>query len=320
LKKAGFPLNNPLSGKNFKIMSNFTPSYIQSHKNGTLEAKAAQAKKMMESCRLCPRYCRVNRIQGEQGFCRTGSEIRVSGISPHFGEESPISGTRGSGTIFFVMCNLGCVFCQNYDISHLGGGSIITPEELAEAMLRLQAQGCHNINFVTPTHVTAGILEALVFAVKKGLNLPIVWNCGGYESPEALEMLDGIVDIYMPDFKFWDEKYSVKYAHAPGYPDAARNTVKEMHRQVGDLKMDNRGIAYRGLLIRHLVMPDNAAGTEELVKWLASEISPDTYINIMDQYRPCFKASQYPEINRRITGTEYKEAVESAKKSGLRLD
>ncbi|MCE1248049.1 MAG: radical SAM protein [Firmicutes bacterium] len=298
----------------------FTPCYIETYKAGLLEERIRQAQLYMESCCLCPRYCRVNRLQGEHGFCRTGQEIRVSGITPHFGEESPISGIRGSGTIFFVMCNLGCVFCQNYDISHLGGGNILSAEELADAMLLLQAKGCHNINFVTPTHVIAGILKALTFAVKKGLRIPLVWNCGGYESPEALALLDGIIDIYMPDFKFWHEEKALRYCYAAGYPQAARNAVKEMHRQTGDLKTDARGIAYRGILIRHLVMPDNAAGTEELVRWLSSELSPDTYINIMDQYRPCFKASQFPEINRKITAKEYADAVEWGKQSGLRID
>jgi len=298
----------------------FEPAYIRPHREGILKEKIRQAYKLMESCILCGRRCRVNRLNGELGFCKTGAELKVSSYGPHHGEEAPLVGRYGSGTIFLTHCNLGCIFCQNYDISILGRGSVYSIEKLAMVIMKVYNMGCHNINFVTPTHQLPMILEALEIAIEGGLDVPVVWNCGGYESPEALEILDGIIDIYMPDFKYWNEEPARKYSHAPNYPEVAKAALKEMHRQVGDLTMDERGIAQIGLLVRHLVMPNNIVGTAEFVRWLAAEISPNTYINVMAQYRPCYEASRHKEIDRRTTNKEYGEAVEAAREAGLRLD
>lgn len=300
--------------------NNFIPVYQETHRKGIIKEKIQKAYSLMESCVLCGRYCRVNRMKGERGFCNTGKLPVISSFGPHYGEESPLVGSYGSGTIFLTGCNLGCIFCQNFDISLGQEGSTHSFAQLADMMMNLQNRGCHNINFVTPSHQAPMIIEALDIAVNNGLNIPIVWNCGGYESPEALEILDGIVDIYMPDFKFFDKEPAKKYLNAEDYPDMARNALKEMYRQVGDLKVDEWGIAVRGLLVRHLVMPGRLAGTKELVEWLAGEISPDTYINIMSQYHPCHKARNFREINRRITDEEYREAVEWGRSAGLRLD
>jgi putative pyruvate formate lyase activating enzyme len=244
----------------------------------------------------------------------------VSSSGPHFGEEAPLVGAGGSGTIFLSHCNLGCLFCQNEDISHGGGGRITTPQAIASTMLGLQKRGCHNINFVTPTHQAPFLLEAVLLAIPQGLKVPVVWNCGGYESMESLTLLDGIVDIYMPDFKYWDEEPARRYSLAGNYPEVARAALKEMHRQVGILTMDNEGVALRGLLIRHLVMPGEIAGTGKFVEWAARELSPDTYVNIMAQYHPSFRAHEFPELNRRITAQEYRRAVEAGRRAGLRLD
>ena len=299
---------------------NFIPSFIETRKKGMLKTKIREAYRLMESCVLCGRYCRVNRMKGEKGFCNTGKLPVVSSFGPHYGEESPLVGRYGSGTVFLTGCNLGCMFCQNYDISIGREGSTHSVSELSDIIMNVRHKGCHNINFVTPSHQMPMILEALDIAAEKGLNVPVIWNCGGYESPEALEILDGVVDIYMPDFKFFDSKPAKKYLNAEDYPETAKNALKEMHRQVGDLQMDDRGIAVRGLLVRHLVMPGRLAGTAEFVKWLAEEVSPDTYVNIMRQYHPCHKAKNYKEINRRITDSEFREAVEWAGDQGLRLD
>jgi putative pyruvate formate lyase activating enzyme len=263
----------------------------------------------------------VNRLGGEQGYCRTGPTALVSGVSPHFGEEDPLVGRYGSGTIFFANCSLGCVFCQNYELSHLGQGRETSPEVLAEHMLHLQALGCHNINWVTPTHVIPMLLQALLIAVPKGLNLPLVYNCGGYESLDTLRLLERVVDIYMPDFKFWDPNIAQELAQAPDYPEMARRALKEMHRQGGDLLIDSEGLARKGLLLRHLVMPNHRAGTREIMTFVGGEISPLTYVNIMDQYRPCGQAASLPSINRRIFNEEYMQALNWAVDSGLhRLD
>lgn len=279
----------------------------------------------LKECTLCPRQCRVDRTSGEVGFCSTGNKPFISSWGPHFGEERPLVGYYGSGTIFFGYCNLGCIYCQNWTISHLGEGQEMAYEELANIMLNLQRSGCHNINLVTPTHQMPMILHSIFLAKNLGLNLPIVYNCGGYESLELLKTLDGIIDIYMPDFKYSDPEMGLKYSKAKDYPQVARAAIKEMHRQVGVLKVDEWGIirkgllASRGLLIRHLVLPNNIAGTKEFVKFIADEISKDTYVNIMNQYRPCYKAHDYPELNRRITNKEYTEAIQAALDAGLTM-
>jgi len=297
------------------------PAYIETARTGELQERAAQAVAALSECRLCPRECGVNRLEGELGVCRTARLARVCSYSPHFGEEDPLVGQMGSGTIFFSYCNLLCVFCQNWEISHLGEGREVEAEELAEIMLYLQSQGCHNINLVSPTHVVAQFLEALALAAERGLQLPIVYNTGGYDKVETLRLLEGVVDIYMPDIKYASGKHAARFSKAADYPEVARAAVVEMHRQVGDLVLDARGIATRGLLVRHLVMPEDIAGTAEVMRFLAEEVSRDTYVNVMAQYRPCGEAHQYPEIARRISPEEYEAAVRAALKAGLhRLD
>ena len=295
----------------------FEPAYLKLHRSGALKERIEKAWALLESCTLCPRNCRVDRLAGERGFCRTGRLPIVSSWGPHFGEERPLVGRGGSGTIFFTYCNLGCVFCQNYDISHLGSGEEISTRRLGEAMLELQQMGCHNINFVTPTHFVPQILDALPLAIEAGLSLPLVYNSGGYDSVETLRLLDGIFDIYMPDFKYSDRKVSARFSNAPDYPEAAKAALREMHRQVGELQLDERGIARRGLLIRHLVLPEDLAGTKEAMQFIAQQISPQTYVNVMEQYRPCHQASEHPPLDRPITGREFREAVEMALQEGL---
>jgi putative pyruvate formate lyase activating enzyme len=286
-----------------------------------LDKKIRQAEAILKNCVLCPRECRVDRTAGELGFCKTGVNPFVSSWGPHFGEERPLVGTHGSGTIFFGRCNLGCIICQNHTISHLGEGSAISFKRLAEIMLELQGRGCHNINLVTPTHQMPMILRSLSLAIVEGLVIPIVYNCGGYESLEPIELLDGVIDIYMPDFKYADPAPALRYSKAVAYPAVMKAALKEMHRQVGDLVLDEKGVALRGLLVRHLVLPEGVAGTRDVVKFIAEEISRDTYINIMDQYHPCHQAYDYPPLNRRITAKEYAEAVKLALDAGLnRLD
>ncbi len=297
------------------------PSYLSLYRNGAFEPRMEKALALMEQCHLCPRRCGVDRLNGETGYCRTGRHARVASYNAHFGEEAPLVGRHGSGTLFLSSCNLFCSFCQNYDISHLNEGVEVAPDRIAAMMIELMERGCHNINFVTPTHVVAQILEALKPAIEHGLNIPLVYNSGGYESVETLRLLDGIFDIYMPDFKFWEDRWSETFCNAPDYRDVARAAIREMHRQVGDLVVDGEGIAVRGLLIRHLVMPNGVAGTDNIMNFLAKEISSDTYVNVMDQYRPCGHANKDPVINRRLTSQEYREAVDAAKKAGLyRLD
>lgn len=295
----------------------FTPAYLQLPPN-VLSDKVREAEDILKECTLCPRQCRVDRTANQKGFCRTGDKPFISSYGPHFGEEKPLVGRFGSGTIFMGNCNLGCLFCQNYSISHLGEGVEISFEKLAEIMLSLQEQGCHNINFVTPTHQMPMILKSLLIASEKGLKLPVVYNCGGYESLHAIELLEDIVDIYMPDIKYADPAMALKYSEAEDYPEFAKAAIKEMHRQVGDLVIDQQGIAMRGLLVRHLVLPEGIAGTEGVVKFIAEEISKNTYINIMDQYHPCFKALQIPPLNRRLTQQEYANAVQMAIDAGLK--
>ncbi len=297
------------------------PLYLTLHREGKLKERAKALKERLEACDLCPHTCGVNRLKEEKGFCRVLASPMVSSYGPHFGEEQPLVGYGGSGTIFFTYCNMACVYCQNWEISHLGEGEEVSTEELARMMLSLQARGCHNINLVTPTHQVAFIVEALVLAVEKGLRLPLVYNCGGYEKVETLRLLEGVVDIYMPDFKYGDEKIALKLSKVPRYPEVARQALKEMHRQVGDLKLDDEFIAWRGLLVRHLVLPGRLAGTKEILRFIAQEISPNTYINIMDQYYPCGEAWKYPPLDRRLTREEYEEALAWAQEVGLtRLD
>jgi putative pyruvate formate lyase activating enzyme len=304
-----------------KDKTGFCPSYLELHERGILEERAAEAGERMKSCRLCPRECRVNRLEDERGFCRTGRNSVVSSYSPHFGEEDPLVGSGGSGTIFFTHCNLLCLFCQNYEISHLGEGREVSPDRLAGVMLHLQEQGCHNINFVSPSHGVPQILAALPLAIEGGLKVPLVYNTGGYDSPETLRLLEGIFDLYMPDLKFMDGEVSQHYCRAKDYPERARAAIREMHRQVGDLVLDARSIAERGMLVRHLVLPGGLAGTREAMRFLAREVSPDTYVNVMAQYHPCGEAMEHPPLNRRITGKEYEEALNIAREEGIhRLD
>jgi putative pyruvate formate lyase activating enzyme len=297
------------------------PGYVALARSGELKERAARAVARMADCELCPRRCKVDRLQGELGFCRTGRKARVASYSPHFGEESPLVGTRGSGTVFMSSCNLLCSFCQNREISHGTEGLEAEPDQLAQVMLLLAEQGCHNINVVTPSHVVPQILEALVIAAERGLSLPLVYNSGGYDEVGTLRLLDGVVDVYMPDFKLWDGAWADRCCGAPDYPEKARAAVREMHGQVGDLEIGPDGLARRGLLVRHLVMPGGIAGTRRVAEFLAGEISPDTYVNVMDQYRPVGEACGDETIGRRLTAAEFREATAAAREAGLhRLD
>ncbi len=297
----------------------FEPAYLHLYRTGELQDRVRQAIESLKSCRVCPRRCGDDRLQNQAGVCQTGRFARVSSYFPHRGEEDCLRGWKGSGTIFFAGCCLRCPFCQNFEISHTAQGKETRPATLAAMMLHLQALGCHNINFVTPEHVVPQILEALVIAVKGGLRLPIVYNSSAHDSLESLHFMDGVVDIYMPDFKIWESRMAVKYLAAKNYPETARRAIKEMHRQVGELKMDEHGIARRGVLVRHLVMPGRIAGTREIMEFLSREVSPHTYVNLMEQYAPAGKVSpeKFPELNRRITAQEYADAVDSARKAGL---
>jgi len=303
-------------------MAEFEAAYVKLLRTGELQQRVEEARSILEECRLCGRECGVNRLETTKGaVCRTGEKAVVSSFNAHFGEEDPLVGQHGSGTIFFTNCNLKCQFCQNYEISQLGEGREVEPEELAAMMLHLQDRKCHNVNFVSPTHVIPQILDALLIAAEKGLRVPLVHNSGGYDSLEALELLDGIVDIYMPDMKYGDAEAGRTYSKVEDYPSVNQMGVKEIHRQVGDLTMDGQGVAQRGLLVRHLVLPNNLAGTGDIVEFLAEEISPETYLNVMAQYRPTYKAHLYPEINRRPSAQEMEEGVELALEAGLtRLD
>jgi len=294
------------------------PLYLEKLTLLELQQRAEALHQLQEECRICPNECLARRTEGETGECNSTDEVNISSVGPHFGEEPPLVGTFGSGTIFFTNCNLDCEFCQNYDISHLGLGREVSTEELASSMLNLQQRGCHNINFVTPTHFTPQIAEALVMAVEKGLEIPLVYNCGGYESVETLKLLEDIVDIYMPDIKYSINENALKYSGVQNYWGIVTAAVKEMHRQVGNLKISKRGLAQRGLLIRHLVLPNDIAGSKKVIDFVADEISKDSYINIMDQYRPAYNASNYEKLNRRITPSEYKEVIDYAFSKGLR--
>jgi putative pyruvate formate lyase activating enzyme len=296
----------------------FTPCYIETFRSGKLREKIKAAYQILENCDLCQRNCKVNRLKGELGTCKVGKEPMTSSAGPHFGEEPPLVGRRGSGTIFFTGCNLLCLYCQNYEISHLMEGREISIEELGVSMLYLQEIGCHNINFVTPTHQVPQILAALEIAIPKGLKVPLVYNTGGYDSIQELKLMDGIIDIYMPDIKYWQGEVARKFSHgAKDYPEAARAALKEMHRQVGNLIINKEGLAERGLLIRHLVLPEGLAGSKEVLHFIANELSKDSYVNIMDQYRPCGRAMEFPPLDRRINRQEFIEAIEIARKEGL---
>jgi putative pyruvate formate lyase activating enzyme len=295
-------------------------AYLALLQSGELEKRAQAALERLVACDICPRQCGVNRLQGELGECHTGSEAIVASVQPHFGEEQPLVGTGGSGTIFFTWCNLHCQYCQNDTISQLGEGVPLGAQRLAELMLTLQHRRCHNINFVSPSHVVPQILAATLIAARQGLRVPLVYNTGGYDRLETLALLDGVFDIYMPDMKYADAEVAERYSQVKDYPAINQAAVREMHRQVGDLVVDERGIAVRGLLVRHLILPQGLAGTAEVVCFLAG-LSRDTYLNLMDQYRPCYKARSLPPFDRRITVPEYEEAVRLAHQAGLyRLD
>ncbi len=294
------------------------PGYALLEEKGVLADRVEQAYALFENCELCPRRCGVNRRKGETGICRATEQLMVYSRQPHFGEELPLVGNRGSGTIFFSNCNLRCVFCQNWPIAHEGRGREVSDEQLADMMIDLQNMGCHNINLVTPTHVMPNILNATRIALEKGLRLPLCYNTGGYERTECIRMLDGIVDIYLPDLKFMDPEEAERYAGAADdYPEKAKAAIIEMHRQVGDAVVEPRGTATRGLMVRHLVMPNRVAGTQDFVRWVAENLSADTYVNIMSQYRVEHRAFEYPEIARAITPEEFVEAIGWAKDTGI---
>lgn len=292
---------------------NHKPGYIQLHRSGELRRRGEFLWELLGDCRLCPRECGVNRLEGEKGFCNATSTLRVASYHAHFGEERPLVGVGGSGTIFLSHCNLGCVFCQNWDISHRGGGSDMEIHDLARMMLDLQDLGCHNINVVTPTHYSPHILLALAEAAECGLRLPLVWNTCGWERKAILEMLDGVVDIYLADFKYMDQDMAMKYSsEASTYPDITREALVEMNRQVGIARPGPAGLVYRGLMIRHLVMPGNVSGSAGAMSWIAKNLPSETYVNIMIQYRPAYRAHLYPEIDRYVSRSEYEEVVRLA--------
>jgi putative pyruvate formate lyase activating enzyme len=302
-------------------MRKFEAAYIKSFEKGLLQKKIQAAYKILNSCTLCPRQCRINRMSGETGSCKTAKQAWVSSYNPHFGEEAPLVGTHGSGTIFFTHCNLMCLFCQNFDISHEGYGQEVSDKQLAAMMVALQQQGCHNINFVTPSHVVPQILSALAIAIQQGLSVPLVYNSGGYDLPATLRLLEGVFDIYMPDFKFWDAQVAETACQAKDYPQIARRALREMHRQVGDLKIDENGIAQKGLLIRHLVLPGGLAGTREIMRFIAREISTNSYVNIMSQYRPCGRAAEIKGFSSLLSKVDFQTALREAAAEGItRLD
>lgn len=294
------------------------PNYLKLHRAGRLVARAQKLWEMMEKCGLCPRQCGAKRLAGERGFCHANSQLEISSYNPHFGEERPLVGRGGAGTVFFTNCNLRCVFCINWEISQGGMGAARRVEELAEMMLNLQRMGCHNINVVTPTHYSPHIVRALALGAENGLRLPLVYNTCGWERQEVLQLLDGIVDIYLPDFKYADGNMARLYsAGARLYPEVTKAALLEMHRQVGKIRLNTEGLAWRGLMIRHLVMPNGVSGTKEVVEWIAANLPKDTYVNLMSQYTPTYKAFDYPEISRRITRAEYNQAIGWARKAGL---
>lgn len=293
------------------------PAYLALARSGVLARRRERAVAMLEQCSLCPRRCGVDRLEDERGVCGIGRRAAVSGAHAHFGEEAVLVGDRGSGTVFFSGCNLKCVFCQNYEISHDLAGDEVTTSRLAALMLNIRELGCHNLNLVTPTHVVPQILEALESAVEGGFDLPIVYNTGGYDSLEVLRLLDGVVDMYMPDVKFLDAEAAERWTGAADYPAVVCASLREMHRQVGDLELSEDGVARRGLLVRHLVLPEMLADTERIARFLAGEISRDTYINIMAQYRPEYRSREYPPLDRPLSPEAWREALRSARAAGL---
>ncbi|WP_372682619.1 radical SAM protein [Desulfosarcina sp.] len=303
-------------------MAPSTPAYLKALEAGILQRRVNQGIDALADCTLCPRSCRVNRAAGETGICNTGRRAVVASYNAHFGEETPLVGRNGSGTIFFSNCSLQCNFCQNYEISHLGEGRALTDDQLAAIMLELQQTGCHNINLVTPSHVVPQILAAVKLAARRGLVVPLVYNSSGYDRVETLQLLDGIVDIYMPDFKFWLPTVARDTCNAPDYPELAKQALLEMHRQVGDLAIDSAsGLAYKGILVRHLVLPGGLAGTAKIMAFLADSLSRNTYVNVMSQYRPCGRAREMPALAVALSPAEYDQAVRTAKASGItRLD
>jgi putative pyruvate formate lyase activating enzyme len=302
-------------------MEKFIPAYVKILESEELPSRVSEAYEHLSICDVCAWECPVDRRAGKIGVCRTGELAKVSSYGPHLGEEDPLRGWRGSGTIFFTRCNLRCQYCQNHDISQTDRGDEVEPDQIARMMLELQSLGCHNINFVSPSHVVPQILAAVLIAAQAGLRIPLVYNTGGYDSLAMLRILDGVIDIYMPDMKYSDPNIARRYSKIRNYPQVNQTAVKEMYHQVGDLILDHQGIAQRGLLVRHLVLPESLAGTDEVVRFLSEEISPNTYLNLMDQYHPAYKAHAYPELNRRLTNQEYKQAVDAARSAGLnRLD
>ena len=299
-------------------MASTAPSYLELFEKGGLRDRIETAREILHTCILCPRKCKVDRLAGQTGVCKTAARAWISSFNPHFGEEAPLVGTNGSGTIFFTHCNLMCIFCQNFDISHKGYGQEVTADQLATVMMQLQKSGCHNINFVTPSHVVPQILAAVEIAARDGLCVPLVYNSGGYDRVETLKLLEGIFDIYMPDFKFWSAQVADKACDAADYPDVARKALIEMHRQVGDLEIDESGIARKGLLIRHLVLPGGLAGTREIMRFIAGKISKNSYVNIMSQYRPCGRAAELKELANYPSKTDLEEATQAARQEGIR--
>lgn len=318
-----------VAAERFLVEGNHRPSYQSIHARGDMDARVRAALEELSECRACPRDCGIDRLAGETKVCNTGRHAMVSSAFPHFGEEDCLRGSRGSGTIFFSMCNLRCVFCQNWDISQKRSGRELDADQIADSMLSLQDQGCHNINFVTPEHVAPQVVEAIAAAAKRGLTLPIVYNTSAYDALGSLRLLDGLVDIYMPDFKFWSGETAKRLAKAKDYPERARAAIKEMHRQVGPLALGRDGLAKRGVLIRHLVMPGQSEETAAIMQWISSELSPDSYVNIMAQYRPDYEvgsiassgrdkgSARYSEIGRRPMSRELDAAYEAARRAGL---
>jgi putative pyruvate formate lyase activating enzyme len=294
------------------------PLYLEKLTLPELKQRSETLHQLLVECRICPNKCSAKRTEGETGECHSTDEVIISSVGPHFGEEPPLVGSFGSGTIFFTNCNLSCEFCQNYDISHLGRGEKVSTTDLARAMLQLQKRGCHNINLVTPTHFTPQIVDALILSIEKGLELPIVYNCGGYESVETLNLLQDIIDIYMPDIKYSIDENALKYSGVQNYWHTVKLALKEMHRQVGVLKISKRGIAQRGLLVRHLVLPNDIAGSKAVIDFIAEDISTNTYLNIMAQYRPTYQANIYQKLDRQISPSEYKKVVDYAFSRGLK--
>ncbi len=323
-----WPINNYLKGTNLfpgsdqEKPNTLYPAYLQAEHEGILKERVEALMAFYDNCYLCPRNCRVNRNRGQTGVCQASSKVKVSSAFPHFGEETPLVGRGGSGTIFFSNCSLRCVFCQNYTISIQGEGVEISDGQLAEIMLRVQGFGCHNINLVTPTHYVPNIVRAVRIACQRGLKLPLVYNTGGYDNPEVIELLDGLVDIYLPDLKYSNPSEAARYSEgAYNYPHYAKLAIKEMHRQVGNLVTDEKGLAKRGLMLRHLVLPNGVSGTKEVIKFIAEELSTNTYVNLMNQYRPEHRAKEFPAIARRLKREEFEEALSWARQYGLkRLD